>query len=525
MKKFLFLSILLLCFINPAKSTHAVGGNFVIVQTAANTFNITCKVYRDCCPTCTAMPTLITVGIYYANNNVLYTSINMTNPTLSNIPLGDACYTPAGICLQEGVFTSNGVIIPDNAAGFYIQSELFARNNTIINLSNPGNTGMSFYAEIPNPAISGMNSSPDFGPYPSDGYFCVNSVKYLDFSVIDADGDSLVYSLVEPLADNLGANGTSPAPYSPVTWQPPYSFANIVGGVPAMICDPVTGVVTAAPSALGTFVFAIRIEEYRNSIKIGEVRRDVQYHSLNCSFDDYPEVLPDTLQVSMAGDGCFDILVLDGNLTDSVSIELTSLTFDDGATLGMPVPFQTSPDTLYQFSYFNEITGMNDTVLLAEPTYQNGFYSSIGGVGLRYCKALDCEDIEMGPFEIDVTAYSLGCSGIVYTLDQTISYTVTLPIGEAAFVANIFTPNKDGINDVYKLGGDGNICSDSISIQIFDRWGNLVFESDDADFEWDGKNTKGKDLTEGTYYVILNGIYGDEEVNRQYPLTLIREKN
>jgi flagellar hook assembly protein FlgD len=51
-----------------------------------------------------------------------------------------------------------------------------------------------------------------------------------------------------------------------------------------------------------------------------------------------------------------------------------------------------------------------------------------------------------------------------------------------------------------------------------------MFESNDPLFEWDGKNKKGNDVPEGTYYLILNGIFGDADVTRHYSLQLFRNK-
>lgn len=51
------------------------------------------------------------------------------------------------------------------------------------------------------------------------------------------------------------------------------------------------------------------------------------------------------------------------------------------------------------------------------------------------------------------------------------------------FIPNTFTPNGDGINDVFLPIGR-NIAA--LEIRIFDRWGTLLFESNDPDIGWDG---------------------------------------
>jgi gliding motility-associated-like protein len=50
---------------------------------------------------------------------------------------------------------------------------------------------------------------------------------------------------------------------------------------------------------------------------------------------------------------------------------------------------------------------------------------------------------------------------------------------------NAFTPNNDGINDVFKAYN--NCFLELFKIQIYNRWSNLVFESDDINNSWNGK--------------------------------------
>jgi len=62
---------------------------------------------------------------------------------------------------------------------------------------------------------------------------------------------------------------------------------------------------------------------------------------------------------------------------------------------------------------------------------------------------------------------------------------------------NVFTPNGDGINDVYfisELPAD-NCVNEFRSIRIFNRWGGLVFEDEVRDFIWDGGGN-----ASGVYY-------------------------
>ncbi len=77
---------------------------------------------------------------------------------------------------------------------------------------------------------------------------------------------------------------------------------------------------------------------------------------------------------------------------------------------------------------------------------------------------------------------------------------------------NVFSANNDGINDFFtplSPGKYGVYNFDKFNIKIYDRWGNLIFESTDPAFKWNGTNKSGKPLSDGVYYYIaessLNG--------------------
>jgi gliding motility-associated-like protein len=87
------------------------------------------------------------------------------------------------------------------------------------------------------------------------------------------------------------------------------------------------------------------------------------------------------------------------------------------------------------------------------------------------------------------------------------------------WVPSAFTPNDDSHNEFFKVGYYG---IRSLHIDIFDRWGTIVFSSDDKDFLWDGR-FKGLDCPEGVFTYRIEAI-GENEL--EYPkigtVTLIR---
>lgn len=121
-----------------------------------------------------------------------------------------------------------------------------------------------------------------------------------------------------------------------------------------------------------------------------------------------------------------------------------------------------------------------------------------------------------GTYTVSLTVYDTVCNN-VGVVSQTFNYDPAL-IGGQIHVPNVFSPNGDGYNDTYRLGYLDQPFEDPMDdmeeyhIQIFNRWGKLVFESGStvADWQWDGK-IDGSDAAEGVYYYILNYKYICEE--------------
>ncbi len=64
---------------------------------------------------------------------------------------------------------------------------------------------------------------------------------------------------------------------------------------------------------------------------------------------------------------------------------------------------------------------------------------------------------------------------------------------------NTFTPNGDGANEAFKPFPDWRFVP-KIVLKIFNRWGNLVWETTNPAINWDGRNAGGQELSAGAYY-------------------------
>jgi gliding motility-associated-like protein len=124
----------------------------------------------------------------------------------------------------------------------------------------------------------------------------------------------------------------------------------------------------------------------------------------------------------------------------------------------------------------------------------------------------DCQRPWARPFE--TTRYTLtvtdenGC-------DATGEMLLTVPLNRRVFIPNAFSPNGDGINDVFLVFAGGNVARVR-SFQLFDRWGEKIFEDfnfppNDPAHGWDGF-FKGKLMNPAVFVYKAEVEYVDGEV-------------
>jgi len=93
------------------------------------------------------------------------------------------------------------------------------------------------------------------------------------------------------------------------------------------------------------------------------------------------------------------------------------------------------------------------------------------------------------------------------------------------YAANIFTPNRDGINDCFRIVLDSDLEVISFGFTIFDRWGNRMFSTDNTTDCWDGIYN-GEPVELGVYVVISEAVVrecdGLKTIRRVSDITVIR---
>lgn len=121
--------------------------------------------------------------------------------------------------------------------------------------------------------------------------------------------------------------------------------------------------------------------------------------------------------------------------------------------------------------------------------------------------------LESGTYTVTlISSNQYGCTDTIIT-EVVVSYFKNL------FIPAAFSPNGDGINDVFTVYGKG---IDSYSMHIFDRWGNSVYADEGNTAAWDG-TYKGKILNPAVFVYLIRIKYIDGTMQKMKgDVTLVR---
>lgn len=338
----------LLLWISPAfaLATHIVGGEFRLIHKQGYQYELRLVQYFDeVNGDPEAEDDFATVYIFRKKDNVNVRILNVNQLSSSFVPYTNPSCTDESILFRQIIYSADLTLQPaefSDPEGYYAVFERCCRNNIVSNLVSPESTGQTFYMEFPPVTINNqpfVNSSPELSAPISD-YACINESFVYNFGATDPEGDSLVYSLSTPLNSSRFEPVPVPsaAPHRPVTFTNGIGVNNMVPGAPPLRIDN-EGKLRVIPSELGVFVFGIKVEEYRNGQKIGEVRRDYQLLVVDCDPGEAPEIFvrhegifynkEETLSLPKEGDRCLEILVTDQDPAELIRVSAEGINFEE----------------------------------------------------------------------------------------------------------------------------------------------------------------------------------------------------
>jgi len=565
------LTIALLCILAAGKvsATHYFGLDLYYTHISGNTYRVTMVAFGDCGGA--QFPSFSTtrprVYVRQGATNVFDTYLDQ-EPPKEGIEVTNACpddlkrttcVDPLGTIPGVKKFVySRELTLPYTAADWkfvYLGetdgATTAGRSNSLTNVSPPGI--ISLEATLDNTLQH--NSSPQFSTIATQ-FYCINNPVTYQPGAKDTDGDSLVYELVPGLNGPAqvqyisGFSGSAPLAADQGTFQ----FSNT------------TGQLDFTPDRFQKSLVVYRLSEYRNGQLIGTIMREMTIVVIACNNNPPAGYITnatgaeliDRLTVqTCAGNHqvAFDIDPTDSDPQHNITITAGDL--PQNATLDITANNTTQPQSRF-------VWNMPD---LPEGDYK--FSVTYADDGCPPTRQKQEYTIRIKHEDITAETQPANCTqqGLVKIIppanwmpwghridrDATPVYNITrvltptwsdsLPTGkyniyasneigctaetaveitsdcEVADLPTAFSPNGDGHNDIYLVRG---MNVHDMHLRIYNRWGQLIFQSRDINQGWDGKYN-GKEAPVEAYAYVLSLVFkSGKTLQKQGNITLLR---
>ena len=321
--------IFIVCYLvlNSANATHISGADFNYQCVGQDSFYVTLNLFRDCTGIAAPKNARVTFKSdcgqsftqrLYKQNGVNGTEISQLCPgSITN----STCSGGMLPGMQQHIYAALVVLTPP-CNTWTMQWSLCCRNTTVNLVGQPE---MLVEASL-NSVNDSCNNSPVFNAQPIL-YVCLNQPVDYNFAVTEPDGDSIVYSFINPLDQVVG--GTA----MPVPFSAGYNFSQPIAGI---TLNTSTGQLNFTPTIQGNFVLAVQVCEYDYTTGLlqGCVVRDIQFVIIQCT-NQAPQA-PSAGISSFTGTGALiapdSVLVCDGN-TFSFDLVFTDPDVGDSVTL------------------------------------------------------------------------------------------------------------------------------------------------------------------------------------------------
>lgn len=321
-----------------------MSGQIVVTNLGGYDYEIKLTAYRDTIGIPMATAAMFQISMDSAGVMIPITLLTVPADSISG---GLVMGVSAAYGVEVYTYTDT-ITLPED--GYYtIYWQDCCRNAAIINM---GNAGAEYFALSTSLTVDSLNpnSSPSYltlpvAYLPSDTLWQYNPLPF------DPDGDSLAWSLTTPLGSGGIVSGYQFLDDTMFYSNPSTPFA----------LDSVTGELSWSAKMQGNFVAAFLIEEYRNGVKIGEMRRDMQYIVISDT-SNYLPVVSNMISFP-TNSGGYPYVVIFPSQNYSVSLLASDPNINDVVTLsafGEPFNLQTSSPLLLTFSTGNgnEIEGI-----------------------------------------------------------------------------------------------------------------------------------------------------------------------
>lgn len=501
-------------------ATNLCGGDYQVVVTDAtncqetynisvvtNPFNLTNTIQQ---PGCLQNNGAITIDPFDPSYTYSWSPAVSTNNTASNLPQGT--YT---ITIEQGFCSLDTTIVLQNPVPFQtffqIEQTTCGENNGLIIVDNTPNSSVFTYTWTP--AISTSNSATNIAPGSYQVSISDNTCAFdTTITILPSaalSSTSTVYNSTCQQANGAIDLDVSPSNTYTFTWPSGVnstidSASNLSAGSYLVsftdgICTEDTTIIvstTTPPTDITTNITATQCDENTGEIAISTTTGGTSpyTYSINNGIYSSAQVFDSLAQ------GNFTIAVLDAN-----NCNYQEQVF---------VPMFAGP-TLIQVALNNPNCGLSNGSLVINGTIggSNPYTYSVNGAPVQTLDSLN--NLSIGTFNLNV----IDANGCIYNQSEALVMTT----GEKVIrIPNVLTANEDETNDIWKIYTE---CIEGVKCEIFNRWGNKIYEFDQLTEGWDGTTTSGEEAVNGVYfYKVTFDLFGDVQDEEVYHghITLIR---
>ena len=254
-------------------ASHLIGGYISYEHLSGNDYKINLNMYYGCA----FPPQGDSLAICVKSNSLNYNSSFVVYYDTSHVLPYHPCLGAVSSCFQGGTYWglsdnvySCVITLPGLASDWEFSADICCRAYAPTTINSSAIADIYNYATLDNLNVP-FNNSPQYNNYLMP-QFCIGVFTVIDLSCTDPDGDSLVYEIdstfkVYPCTSNSSYT---------VGYISPYTYLNFLASSTPITLNSATGALSFTPTMNQSTVYSIRVDEYRNGLKIGSMKRQEQ---------------------------------------------------------------------------------------------------------------------------------------------------------------------------------------------------------------------------------------------------------
>lgn len=390
--------------------------------------------------------------------------------------------------------------------------------------------GLTFFDVLTEKSVALRNSSPKLS-FETAPYFCNSEPQDYLLPISDKDGDSLVFRFCEQYNGDTTTIYTiehaNPPPFYSVPYKSGYSATSPLGENALFEIDAETGNITIDTDSVGWYSVGICVDEYRDGVFLGD-----HYYLYPIFVGACEHVLPQNEKIitnelealcypfelnleipcedsfnynwfngqEFLGEGCFTDVTIDHPGSLNIYVEISGVEdCSEIIELDPNLIIDTVPTASFGF-----ILKLDNQIQLHNQSIAADYYLWDFGDGL-----LDIAENPLhqyanpGTYLVTLTAKNKNeCESIV-------EKEITIETKHTIYTSNAFSPNGDGVHDTWHLISS-NFNPTTFKINIYNRWGAVIYTSNNPSFEWQGIDIYNKQIPNDVYPYLIEYTINQE---------------